>query len=311
VLRADASSIVVRDRLTHTLWSVGVGSEGVAAHAYETWAAVNPLCPTTFAAPAGALLVDPVIASRQAYERSLEIARHSAQAGVCYPLTLISVAAVKILQDASSSGVVTVARGRFSALFGDQEVSILSHLAPHLQRAIQVNQRIARVEGDRAGLAEALERSPQGVLLLDANAAVLFAHHTAKTLIREGDGLKASADGLRAASPRDTSALRRHVREAANAQKIEDGSDSFLAIRRPPPRGPLSLLVTPLRGSREWLVPPAARAIVFVADPDALPTTSAEQLRRLYALTPAEAGSRSLHYAKPGSEAWPRAWASA
>jgi DNA-binding CsgD family transcriptional regulator len=49
------------------------------------------------------------------------------------------------------------------------------------------------------------------------------------------------------------------------------------------------LLVAPLRSVTDWLVPRAGSAIVFVADPDALPTTSVEQLRRFYGLTPAEA----------------------
>jgi hypothetical protein len=46
-LQADASSIVVQDRLTQTFWNIDTGSQIVLAQAYDGWTAINPLWPPT------------------------------------------------------------------------------------------------------------------------------------------------------------------------------------------------------------------------------------------------------------------------
>ena len=62
-----------------------------------------------------------------------------------------------------------------------------------------------------------------------------------------------------------------------------------MALARPAPRRPLSVLVTPLIIESTWFVTGRPAAIVFVADPDGAPRTAQDQLRDLHRLTPAEA----------------------
>ena len=150
--RADASSIVVQDRVSGTFWNAAVGSQALMIQAYDSWAGLNPLWLPTLTAPAGAVLVDPVVATREAYERSRDLSATYAHSSACAALSLISVAAVKVLRDPVVSGVVTLARGRFTAPFEHDDVTFLLHLAPHLQRAIEMNRRVAKLEDERAEL---------------------------------------------------------------------------------------------------------------------------------------------------------------
>ena len=210
--RADAASIVLKDRTTHTFWDAVVGKQAVIAQAYDACAPVNPLWPATLAAPTGAILAHPVLAARDAYERSRAAISDNSHASSCSALTLVSVMALKVLHDPVVSGVAMLARGPFTAPFDDRDVSFMMTMAPHLQRALRVNQRVAKLEEVRARLIDALEHSTQGVLLLDGRARVLFANSTAKAILAEGDGLQLCPDGLHAGS--HTKMLRALVTQA-------------------------------------------------------------------------------------------------
>src|SRR5947209_1051100 len=71
-------------------------------------------------------------------------------------------------------------------------------LIPHLQRAVQLQLRLAGVDGPPTGSAEILNRLLQGVLLVDAGARVIFANRAAERMLRAGGGLFLGRDGLRA-----------------------------------------------------------------------------------------------------------------
>ena len=104
--------------------------------AYDGWADLNPLWPPTLTAPAGAVLVDPVVASHEAYERSRDVVLPM-PSSACAALVTFLVAAVKVLHDPFALGVVTVARGPFTALFAEEDVRFLLRLVPHLRRAFK------------------------------------------------------------------------------------------------------------------------------------------------------------------------------
>jgi DNA-binding CsgD family transcriptional regulator len=75
----------------------------------------------------------------------------------------------------------------------------------------------------------------------------------------------------------------------ALAAERSDAAGGVMALTRPVPRRPLSVLVAPLIIELMWFVIGRPAAIVFVADPDSAPRTVQDQLRNLYRLTTAEA----------------------
>jgi DNA-binding CsgD family transcriptional regulator/PAS domain-containing protein len=178
------------------------------------------------------------------------------------------------------------ARGPYS----DEDLGLLRALLPHMSQALKLHGRISALEAERRGLADSLDRLPTGVLVLDAGGRVLFANRMARRIAGENDGLRIGRDGLSAALPRETAAVRRLVADAArttNGDGAHAGGELFLS--RPSLRRPLVLAVHPL--PRDELFPglPGTSAVaVFVSDPDANGESDGAVLARLYGLTPAE-----------------------
>jgi DNA-binding CsgD family transcriptional regulator len=168
--------------------------------------------------------------------------------------------------------------------FGPEHVRLYDAIAPHLVRAVQLNQRLARAEIGHAGTAAALDRLEQSVLLADAKARIVFANRAADALFARG-GLKLRERVVSAQTAADTAALHRMI--AACAREADGGGGGYVPAARAEGR-PLSLLVIPLRSPIAWLPQEQPVAIIFVNDPDRAAVPDAVQLQRQFGLTPAE-----------------------
>ncbi len=128
----------------------------------------------------------------------------------------------------------------------------------------------------------ALDRLPVGVVVVDATGLALFMNRRGAALCAAEDGLLlAGGRQVRAASSTESAALHHAV-----AETLAGGGTAALSITRPSLKRSLSVLVSPLSGSR---------AALYISDPDDLPLVSPEQLARLLDLTPSEARlTRSL-----------------
>jgi DNA-binding CsgD family transcriptional regulator/PAS domain-containing protein len=197
--------------------------------------------------------------------------------------------AVPLKQD-DAFAVVRVIRPRSAAAFGSDERELLRRLVPHLSRGLLLTRQLARAEGRRNEVVEALDWFPTGVLLLDRQGRLVAANRAAEDLLTASDGLRTDRDGLRAVLPSETLTLRRLIAAATEptAPGASDG-DGTLTITRPSARRPLNVLVAPLRAS---IVPEAkarAQVVVFVTDPELTPPAPVERLQHYLGLTQAEA----------------------
>ena len=82
--------------------------------------------------------------------------------------------------------------------FAPDDIQLYQRLAPHLQRALQLNLKLTRLEMRCAATADALDRLEQGALLVDAASRVLFANKEAERLTGMGGGLRLVAGILQA-----------------------------------------------------------------------------------------------------------------
>jgi DNA-binding CsgD family transcriptional regulator/PAS domain-containing protein len=195
-----------------------------------------------------------------------------------------------VLKEGATSGVVSVARGAGKGEFERGEVEAFAHtIAPHLRRAAQMQVRLMRAEFQSAGSAEAMDRLADAIILLGAGGHVLHTNRAAQELLREGDGLQLGRDGLLAAHNGDATALRRLVADAVDNNGAMSGADGVLAIRRPAPLPPLTMVVVPIRAELAWPSLAQPRCAVFVTDPSRLPQPDLAALRKLYGLSQAEA----------------------
>jgi DNA-binding CsgD family transcriptional regulator len=187
------------------------------------------------------------------------------------------------------STVVTVGRRYSEGDFGAREIRLFAALIPHLQRAVQLQLRLAGVDGPPTGSAEILNRLPQGVLLVDSGARVIFANSAAERMLRAGNGLFLGRDGLRAEASGETRLLRRIIADCAEPRDELGGAGGRLRLSRKD-RAPLTVLVIPHRARIAWIDVARPRAILFITDPEEAALVRRENLRQDFGLTPAEAG---------------------
>lgn len=171
--------------------------------------------------------------------------------------------------------------------FGPEHLKLYETLAPHLTRAVQINQRLARAEVNGVSSGEALNRLEQGILLLDVGAHLLFANRSAERLFAAGGGLFLQEGILRSDVAAETTALRAVVASCARVGLSDCGG--YLTISRGPGRPPLSLLVVPLACEVPWLIHRQPVVMVVIADPETLVQPETSQIQKQYGLTRSEA----------------------
>ena len=169
--------------------------------------------------------------------------------------------------------------------FDADHLKLYNALAPHLVRAVQLNQRLARAEIGHASTAAALDRLDQGVLLTNSKARVIFANSAAEALFAS-DALRLRERVVQAQAASDTAALHGMIAGCAGGDETEAGG--YVSATRATGQ-PLSLLVIALRTAISWLPQEQPCAIVFITDPDRATVPDAVQLQRQFHLTPAEA----------------------
>lgn len=157
---------------------------------------------------------------------------------------------------------------------------------PSLTRRLAPMSTELLVERDAA--AQALDCMHRGLIVSDHCCRVLFSNHTAQKILQSGDGLRLTADGLRAARPRDSADLRGLIRHAASPE-APAGLFSVLSLWRPSLKRTLLLRITPIQiPSSPLLAQFLAHAAIFLHDPAAPASVDEVALSALYGLTGAE-----------------------
>ena len=183
---------------------------------------------------------------------------------------------------------IGIHRPRGGPSFVAEDKTHVAQFLPHLQRALQIRQRLADPGIERSAALDALERSGTATLVVTRDSRLLYANPLAERLLRAKDGIRVAGGqigvGQRAAAERLTALVRAAADAAAGRGTASGGT---LAIARPD-RLPLTLLVAPFRPAREGLGAPLPAAVLFVRDPEAASPT-ALSLQGLFGLTAAEA----------------------
>jgi len=206
----------------------------------------------------------------------------------CKPLRAEAFMGAKLLTEGSLSTFFGVVRPYASGDFDQAETRLFAVLVPHLQRALQVHLRVRGLDQPLEGSVEILNQLLCGILLVDAQAQVIFANRAAEKILRAGCGLLLERDGLRADIPHETQVLRRTIAHCAKPGGEFRRVGGCLRVSREN-RSPLSVLVVPHCSGYSWIDVVRPRSIVFVSDPEDCAAAKCENLRADFGLTPAEA----------------------
>jgi DNA-binding CsgD family transcriptional regulator len=191
----------------------------------------------------------------------------------------------------AAASVLSVARSERQQPFDDADVTLLTALVPHVQRALQLHRRFIESHAAVDDLTAVLERSSRVVLLLDAAGRITFMTGAASRLLARRDGLTTEQRELWAANRADRTRLRAAVADAVNTSEGAGFAPAgVVTLGRRSGRSPLIVLVSPVARQRSHFPGvESAAAIVFVKDPDQIAIPGHETLQTLFGLTAGEA----------------------
>jgi DNA-binding CsgD family transcriptional regulator/PAS domain-containing protein len=162
-------------------------------------------------------------------------------------------------------------------------------LVPHLRRAVAIYQTVHGAQRVRLALAEAIDRLPTGVLLLDSKRRVVVQNRGAERILAADDGFRIDRHGPSADDARENATLQKLIADSIEARAGQEiRSAGFVAISRPSGDRSYAVMVTPLLAAPRSAMSDAVVAI-FVADPSARFFAGPEALSELYQLTHSEA----------------------
>lgn len=194
-----------------------------------------------------------------------------------------------LARDDHRIGVIGLHRQGRSGNYQSHELALLELLIPHLQRALQINQRMWQLTHEADVIHGTLQRLTIGVILVDATGTPLFLNKQAEAIVAAGTGLTLSKNALRVPTQAGTQRLHKLIFDATRAPQKTGGT---LSIFSPLSQQPLSILVTPLNREKEdcfGFDVPNASAAIFLGSAEQQLEFSLEGLNRLYGLTRAEA----------------------
>lgn len=213
----------------------------------------------------------------------------------CRPHDLVHAIQAFASRDAEHSAFITLSRSRREEAFSLAEVDTVTALLPHIARAFQIQKRLQAAHVAKESTADALDRIPQAVMLVDAQARVLHANRAAVGLLQSGHALDAGPLGLHASCPEQTNLLHGLIARASGLGPERGGS---VLLRHPDGGDRLVAHVVPCRGARAeaaWLGGDRPAAMVIVASPHRDGAVGVERaLQALFGLTPAEARAACL-----------------
>ncbi len=190
-----------------------------------------------------------------------------------------------------------VARRASQPEFNSADRRTFAAVLPHIARAWRVKRQLVEWKTRAGTLKLVLDRLDRAIVVTGPEGEIRFANRAADRLLSRGNGLDATRGRLRASRPRDTEALRRLIDGAARTG-IGAGQTAVdaVAIQCSDDSPPLAVVAEPLAPAHGDRLghEPAPGAVLFIGESDASSRPSADRLRVVYGLTPAEARVTSL-----------------
>jgi DNA-binding CsgD family transcriptional regulator/PAS domain-containing protein len=124
---------------------------------------------------------------------------------------------VFLLKDDRQSLVVGIQRGKRAGAFGKEETRLMSILAPHVTRAVQVHRKVHTLVAEKEQAQGALDHMRMGVVLTNRFGMPLYLNRAAEMMMTHEVGLGIFHNKLAVHSPSETAQLLKMIFEASLA----------------------------------------------------------------------------------------------
>jgi DNA-binding CsgD family transcriptional regulator/PAS domain-containing protein len=186
-------------------------------------------------------------------------------------------------------GVVGIHRPRDASDFAPEEVEQLNRLLPHLQRALEVRQKLRLAEETNRSFESALDRLSVGVIMLGAPGRLLHVNAAADAILRQADGLLRTPDGLRANRKKDDRRLQELIAGVRRRTGDCRSAGGHLRVERPSGRRAYAVMLAPAGPAVVDGGTTSPAILVFVSDPGGKIVSDLAVLKELFGFPPAEA----------------------
>ena len=192
-------------------------------------------------------------------------------------------------------GAVVFSRPNGQPNFNSEDLSSMSLIVPHLERAFQLYLSTIEAKLKNGLMNEAFDRLACNVLVVDRDLSIVVANSGARKLLGRNDGLGIDRDGrLRASDAREDAALKNAAEAVLPANAGEGDRGQALLASRSSGQRQLEVVLTRFSGSHLQSANHGPLALVFVYDPDHKVEPVEAILRDMYGLTAAEARIAAL-----------------
>jgi DNA-binding CsgD family transcriptional regulator/PAS domain-containing protein len=176
---------------------------------------------------------------------------------------------------------------------GQDDLHLTSQIVPHLQRAVEIQNRLIDARGRIALLEAALNGMAFGVIVVDEHRRVEYLNSSASEILGANDGIAARNGYLSAAQPATHQQIKVRLASALNGGRPQQTfSNSYVHVERPSGLRAYSLMMAPFIPPAEvtWRASTndAPAAIVFLTDPERTLDGPVTLFSRAYGLTRAE-----------------------
>lgn len=192
-------------------------------------------------------------------------------------------------EEALTGGVILV-RPKGALEFDDAHARLLRTLTPHMQRAVELQRRFYRSQGNEHALEALLDRAPCAAAALDSRRRVVFLNASARVLLAARDGVQLSGLEFTASAWHERPKLRALIDEAIGSSQGKGfSSGGMIVLARTMKQHALVLTVAPCGASGDALAGSTPAALVLIDDPGKLRALDIEVVRQVHGLTPTEA----------------------
>ena len=204
-----------------------------------------------------------------------------------YSISSLAVATPKCFQG------FTLQRSRNEGPIEGDDRRAFQVLAPHVNRSLAFQVRLAEMRADRLVALEGLNRSVDAIFLADGGGRIAWMNARAETVVNRGDGLSVEHGQLVTSHLGDRDRLAALI-SGTSAPGLKPVGEDTMPIRRPSGREAFAMRAYPLTGDHGALRLSHAGTVhatvmVIVAIPDDQVFPSSGELSAIFEFTPAEA----------------------
>jgi DNA-binding CsgD family transcriptional regulator/GAF domain-containing protein len=210
------------------------------------------------------------------------------------PSGIFHIAGIDLLLQDGFKASLRLTRGAEDRAFKNSDREFLQRLVPHLERAIAIHARFARIETERSLYDRTMAQLSLGTIILDEHRHVMRMNRIAENLLAQKDGVRLLENQIHLDRSQDNARLRSIITDAIDAQRHgQTQLVQAMAIARGQKtpghgRAPLNMVIRPVTQTEFSDGQGCPSVALFLSDPELPMQASTDILAQLFDLTPAE-----------------------